>query len=156
VTDPLVDPITVRGEIDAFIQFATDHEDADIYVKLIDVFPMDRQPETTDKEGVKYNGFQHLVRAGYIRGRYRNSFEVPEKFTPNEKTLVDVPLLEVLHTFEPGHRIMIQVQSSMFPLFDLNPQKYVENIYEAVDEDFEPALHQVFGDSKVVLPVVKK
>lgn len=156
VTNPLVDPITVQGEIDALIQFATDHEDADIYVKLIDVFPMDRLPEETDKKDVKYNGFQHLVRAGYIRGRYRNSFETPEKITPNEKIMIDVPMLEVLHTFEPGHRIMIQVQSSMFPLFDLNPQKYVENIYEAVDEDFEPALHYVFGDSKVVLPVVKR
>jgi len=153
VSEPMENALTVQGEIDAFIQFATDHEDADVYVKVIDVFPMDRLPEKTDKEGVKMNGFQHLVRAGYIRGRYRNSFEMPERFTPNQKTLVDVPLLEVLHTFQPGHRIMIQVQSSMFPLFDLNPQKYVENIYKAVDEDFESATHHVYGDSKIVLPL---
>jgi putative CocE/NonD family hydrolase len=155
VTDPLKSDVKVQGEIDALIQFATDHEDADVYVKVIDVFPMDRVPEETDKEGIKMNGFQHLVRVGYIRGRYRNSFENPEPFVPNEKVEVDVPLLEVLHTFKKGHRIMIQVQSSMFPLFDLNPQKYVENIYEAVDADFESAEHTVYGDSKIVLPIVK-
>jgi putative CocE/NonD family hydrolase len=155
VTEPLTDAISVQGEIEALIQFATDHEDADIYVKVIDVFPMDRKPLTTDKPGVKMNGFQHLVRCGYIRGRYHESFETPKKLVPGEKTPIKVPLLEVLHTFKPGHRIMIQIQSSMFPLFDLNPQKYVENIYEAKDSDFEPALHQVFGDSKIIFPVVK-
>jgi putative CocE/NonD family hydrolase len=155
VTDPLKEDVTVQGTIEAIIQFATDHEDADLYVKVIDVFPMDREPQKTDKEGVKMNGFQHLVRAGYIRGRYRNSFEKPEPFVPGQKSEVNVPLLEVLHTFEKGHRIMIQVQSSMFPLFDLNPQKYVESIYEATDEDFESAEHKVFGDSRIVLPTVK-
>ncbi len=156
VTDPLKDELTVQGTIEAIIQFATDHEDADLYVKVIDVFPMDREPESTDKDGVKMNGFQHLVRAGYIRGRYRNSFENPEPFKPGEKTEVTVPLLEVLHTFKRGHRIMIQVQSSMFPLFDLNPQKYVTNIYEATDDDFESAQHIVFGDSRIIIPVVRR
>lgn len=152
-TDPLENDITVQGEIDALIQFATDHADADIYVKVIDVFPMDRAPQETDLDGVKMNGFQHLVRVGYIRGRYRDSFENPKPFEPNQQTTVDVPLLEILHTFKKGHRIMIQVQSSMFPLFDLNPQKYVESIYEAGDKDFEPAMHTVYGESKIVLPV---
>lgn len=156
VTAPLEEDITVQGEIQALLQFATDHQDADLYVKVIDVFPMDRAPEPEDINGVKMNGFQHLVRVGYIRGRYRNSFSVPEPFVPNTKDDVQVPLLEVLHTFKKGHRIMIQVQSSMFPLFDLNPQKYVENIYTAVDADFESALHTVYGDSKIVLPVVKR
>jgi putative CocE/NonD family hydrolase len=155
VSDPLKDAVTVQGEIKALIQFATDHEDADLYVKVIDVFPMDRKPLATDKPGVKMNGFQHLVRCGYIRGRFRESFETPKKLVPGKKTAIQVPLLEVLHTFKPGHRIMIQIQSSMFPLFDLNPQKYVENIYDAVDADFQPAVHKVFGDSKIVLPVVK-
>lgn len=155
VSDPLKNSITVQGEIEALIQFASDHEDADLYVKIIDVFPMDRQPLATDKPGVKMNGFQHLVRCGYIRGRYHESFETPTPLIPGEKTAIQVPLLEVLHTFKPGHRIMIQIQSSMFPLFDLNPQKYIENIYEAVDSDFESARHEVFGDSKVVLPIAK-
>jgi putative CocE/NonD family hydrolase len=155
LSEPLKDSLTVQGEIEALIQFATDHEDADLYVKVIDVFPMNRVPEETDKPGVKMNGFQHLVRCGYIRGRYYESFETPKRLIPGEKTEIQVPLLEVLHTFKPGHRIMIQIQSSMFPLFDLNPQKYVENIYEAVDSDFESARHVVFGDSKVVLPIVE-
>ncbi|MFT6245674.1 MAG: putative CocE/NonD family hydrolase [Salibacteraceae bacterium] len=156
VSEPMTDSTTVKGEIKALIQFATDQQDADLYVKIIDVFPMDREPEATDKPDVKMNGFQHLVRCGYIRGRYYDSFETPKQLVPGEKTEIEVPLLEVLHTFKPGHRIMIQIQSSMFPLFDLNPQKYVENIYEATDSDFESAVHEVFGDSKVVLPVVKE
>ncbi len=155
MTAPLKDEVTVQGEIEALIQFATDHEDADLYVKVIDVFPMDRTPEANDKKGVKMNGFQHLVRVGYIRGRYRESFEAPKPFAANEKTEVKVPLLEMLHTFKKGHRIMIQVQSSMFPLFDLNPQKYVESIYDATDSDFEPAMHSVYGDSKIILPITK-
>jgi putative CocE/NonD family hydrolase len=153
VSEPLENDISVQGEIEALIQFATDHEDADLYVKVIDVFPENRLPQENDKKGVKMNGFQHLVRVGYIRGRYRNSFEEPEPFESDKKTEVNVPLLEVLHTFKKGHRIMIQVQSSMFPLFDLNPQKYVENIYEAVDSDFEPAEHIIYGDSKIIIPV---
>jgi len=155
MTDPLDDDIIIQGRIEAILQFASDHEDADLYVKVIDVFPENRQPDSTDKEGVKMNGFQHLVRVGYIRGRYRSSFEQPAPLTPNEKTEVNVPLLEVLHTFKKGHRIMIQIQSSMFPLFDLNPQKYVENIYNAQDSDFEAAKHTIFGDSKILLPVLK-
>ncbi|MFT5778689.1 MAG: putative CocE/NonD family hydrolase [Crocinitomicaceae bacterium] len=154
-TDVLEEGITVQGTIDAILQFASDHEDADLYVKVIDVFPADRLPEETDLEGVKMNGFQHLVRVGYIRGRFRNSFENPEPFTPNEKSEVNVPLLEILHTFKKGHRIMIQVQSSMFPLFDLNPQKYVENIYDATDEDFESAKHTIYGDSRIVFPLAR-
>jgi len=155
VSDPLDDELTIQGKIEAIIQFASDHEDADLYVKIIDVFPENRKPDSTDRKGVKMNGFQHLVRVGYIRGRYRNSFEQPAPFVPNKKTEVIVPLLEILHTFKKGHRIMIQIQSSMFPLFDLNPQKYIENIYNAEDEDFEAAEHFIFGDSQILLPVLK-
>lgn len=154
-TEPLEGDVTIQGKIEAILQFASDHEDADLYVKVIDVFPEDRLPDAMDKEGVKMNGFQHLVRVGYIRGRYRNSFEHPEPFTPNKKSTVNVPLLEVLHTFKKGHRIMIQVQSSMFPLFDINPQKYIENIYNAKDDDFEKARHSIYGDSQILLPVKK-
>ncbi|MDX2359408.1 MAG: CocE/NonD family hydrolase [Crocinitomicaceae bacterium] len=156
ISEPLTENMTVRGEIQALIQFATDHEDADIYVKVIDVFPMDRTPEDSDKPDVKMNGFQHLVRCGYIRGRFRDDFSNPKPFDPDVKTEVKVPLLEVMHTFKKGHRIMIQVQSSMFPLFDLNPQNYVENIYQATNDDFQSATHTVFGDSKIILPVVSK
>ena len=152
-TDVLEEDLTVIGEIEALLQFSTDHGDADLYVKVIDVFPNDRIPEPEDLDDVKMAGFQHLVRCGYIRGRYRNSYSHPEPFTRNELSQVEVPLLEVMHTFKKGHRIMIQVQSSMFPLFDLNPQKYVENIYQAKDGDFETAKHTIFGNSKITLPI---
>ena len=148
--------VDVSGEIRAILNFATDHEDADLYVKIIDVLPMDRVPDSTDAPGVKMNGYQKLVRVGYIRGRYRDDFSNPKAFVPNQSDEVEVPLIEVRHTFQKGHRIMIQIQSSMFPLFDLNPQKYVENIYNAEKDDFEKAEHTVFGTSRILLPVVKK
>ncbi len=153
VSEPLTEDVTVLGEVKALIDFMTDHGDADLYVKVIDVFPEDRLPEATDLPDVKMNGFQHLVRCGYIRGRYRESFSHPKPFTPGEMAKVNVPLLEVFHTFRKGHRIMVQVQSSMFPLFDLNPQKYLENIYTAQDEDFEKAMHTVNGSSSIILPL---
>lgn len=150
----LTEDITVLGEVKAIIDFATDHTAADIYVKVIDVNPMDRTPEDSDLEGAKMNGYQRLVRAGYIRGRYRNGFEQGEAFVANKKTSVSVPLLDVFHTFKKGHKIMIQIQSSMFPIFDLNPQNYVEDIYNAKQDDFVVAMHKVFNSSRIVLPVM--
>jgi putative CocE/NonD family hydrolase len=155
-SDVLTEDVDVSGEIRALIDFATDHQDADVYVKIIDVLPMDRQPDSTDIPWIKMNGYQKMVRVGYIRGRYRESFSAPIPFVPNETAEVEVPLIEVRHTFQKGHRIMIQVQSSMFPLFDLNPQNYVENIYKAAPDQFEKAEHTVFGTSRILLPVVKK
>lgn len=152
----LTEDVDVSGEIRALIDFATDHQDADVYVKIIDVLPMDRQPDSTDAPGVKMNGYQKLVRVGYIRGRFRDDFSNPKPFDPNVQDEVEVPLIEVRHTFQKGHRIMIQIQSSMFPLFDLNPQNYVENIYQAEKSDFEKAEHTVFGTSRILLPVVKR
>ncbi len=154
-SDVLTEDVDVSGVIRALIDFSTDHGDADVYVKVIDVLPMDRIADSTDAEGVKMNGYQKLVRVGYIRGRYRDSFEDPKPFKKNKKSEVEVPLLEVRHTFQKGHRIMIQVQSSMFPLFDLNPQNYVENIYKAEKSDFEKAEHTVYGTSRILLPVVR-
>lgn len=153
-SEVLTEEVMISGKIKALIDFATDHQDADVYVKIIDVLPMDRLPEDTDVEGLKMNGYQKLVRLGYIRGRYRETFEIGKPFVLNQKTTVEVPLLDVHHTFKPGHRIMIQVQSSLFPLFDMNPQKWVDNIYEAEKQDFEKALHKVYGSSKIVLPIV--
>lgn len=154
-SNPLDDEMTIRGKIKAILQFASDHEDADLYVKIIDVFPMDREPESEDVPNIKMNGYQHLVRAGYIRGRYRNDFSAPKPLKANTKTEIKVPLLEVFHTFKKGHRIMIQIQSSMFPLFDLNPQKWVDNIYHADPEDFEKAWHILYQDTRFEFPVVK-
>ncbi len=154
-TDVLKEDLTVLGAIKAYLNFSTDHTDADLYVKIIDVYPKDRSPEKTDLPNVKMNGYQQMVRCGYIRGRYRSDYTNPAPLVAGEKTMIEVPLLELSHTFQKGHKIMIQVQSSMFPLFDVNPQKYVKSIYEAEVSDFESAIHTIYFDSKIVLPVVE-
>jgi predicted acyl esterase len=85
-----------------------------------------------------------MVRSEVIRGRFRNDKSRPEPFQPDVPTPVALPLQDVLHTFEPGHRIMVQIQSTWFPLVDRNPQKWVDNVFEARDGDFVAATHRVF------------
>jgi hypothetical protein len=89
-------------------------------------------------------GYQQMVRSEMMRARFRNSFEKSEPMQPNQITEVNFRLQDVLHTFKKGHRIMIQIQSTAFPLFDRNPQKFVENIYKANPEDFIKATHRVY------------
>ncbi len=155
VSEPLENDLTVLGEIRAMISFITDHEDADIFVKIIDVYPEDREAEENDLEGINYQGYQRLVRLGYIRARYRYGFDEGKPLNPNFGMPVKVPLLEVFHTFKKGHRIMVQVQSSMFPLFDLNPQNWVDDIYKAKKSDFEKARHSIFENSRITLPIIE-
>jgi predicted acyl esterase len=93
-------------------------------------------------------GYQMMVRSEVMRGRFRNSYEKPEPFRPGEPTLVRVPLQDVLHTFKKGHRAMVQIQSTWFPLVDRNPQKWVDNIFEAKVDDFVRAEHRVFRSSE--------
>ena len=85
-----------------------------------------------------------MVRSEVIRGRFRNSYEHPEPFVPGEVTEVRLPLQDVFHTFEEGHRIMVQIQSTWFPLIDRNPQSYVANVFEAIEEDFIKATQRVY------------
>lgn len=139
----LTEAVTVAGNLAANLQVSTDQTDADWIVKLIDVFP-DNHPQLPDTpEGIQLAGYQFMVRSEVFRGRFRNSFSQPEPFQPGAITPVRVPLQDVHHTFKPGHRIMIQVQSSWFPLIDRNPQKFVENIYQAEAGDFVAAHHRV-------------
>ncbi|QCR24803.1 X-Pro dipeptidyl-peptidase [Pontibacter sp. SGAir0037] len=142
-TDALTEDITLAGEILAQLKVATTGSDADWVVKLIDVYP-DDAPANPHMPGKAMGGYQQMVRSELMRGRFRNSFEKPEPFTPNQVTNVDVALMDVLHTFKKGHRIMVQVQSTWFPLVDRNPQKFVDNIFEANEEDFIKATHQVY------------
>jgi hypothetical protein len=93
-------------------------------------------------------GYAMMVRSESIRGRFRDSYSDPKPFPPNTPTLVKVPLQDVLHTFQKGHRLMIQVQSTCFPLIDRNPQKWVDNIYTAKDSDFVAADHAVYRDKE--------
>jgi putative CocE/NonD family hydrolase len=144
-TDTLREDVTLGGEITARLNVSTTGSDADFVVKLIDVYPPDTpdspfQPDTS----VHLGGYQQLVRGEIMRGRFRNSFARPEPFTPNQVTSVNFRLQDVLHTFKKGHRIMVQVQSSWFPAFDRNPQKYVPNIYEAMADDFIKSTQRVW------------
>lgn len=140
----LSEPLTLTGDISANLQVSTDQGDADWVVKLIDVFPEDHPQWEGIPEGIQLAGYQFLVRSEVLRGRFRNSFERPEPFRPNEVTPLCVPLQDVCHTFLPGHRIMVHVQSTWFPLIDRNPQKYVENIFRAEEADFVAARHRVY------------
>jgi putative CocE/NonD family hydrolase len=144
-TDTLREDVTLGGEITARLQVSTTGSDADFVVKLVDVYPPDTpdSPYQPDKN-VHLAGYQQLVRGEIMRGRFRKSFSMPEPFTPNQPTSVSFRLQDILHTFKKGHRIMVQVQSSWFPAFDRNPQKYVPNIYEAVAGDFMKATHRVW------------
>ena len=122
--------------------------DADFVVKLVDVYP-DNAPNNSPLGGqVRMGGFQMLVRGEVMRGKFRNSFSKPEAFTPGKTAEVKFDLQDVNHTFKAGHRIMIQVQSSWFPLVDRNPQKFVD-IYNAADSDFQKATHRIFHSGKL-------
>ncbi len=155
-TDVLAEAITVTGPVVADLWASLSTTDADFVVKLIDVFPDTLKGE---ENGIPLGGYQMLVRGEIFRGRYRESFETPKAFEPNVATNVKFELPDVSHAFLPGHKMMIQVQSSWFPLADRNPQQFV-NIYEAKDEDFVPCIVQMhrnpLGASGVILPVLKK
>lgn len=164
-TDVLNDDITLGGSVVADLLTSISTTDADFVVKLIDVFPSDftydgktatagRTSATTYPMG----DYQMLVRGEIMRGRYRNSFENPTAFTPNKIERVKFELPDVAHTFKKGHRIMIQIQSSWFPLVDRNPQKFV-NIYEATESDYQKATIKIWHDAKnassIILPILK-
>ncbi|HEY1025211.1 MAG TPA: CocE/NonD family hydrolase [Sphingobacteriaceae bacterium] len=144
-TDILADDITLAGPIIADLMVATSGTDADYVVKLIDVYPDDYRNE--DPKGTELGGYQMLVRGEVMRGKFRNSFEKPEPFIPNQITEVKYNIPDVAHTFKKGHRIMIQVQNSWFPLVDRNPQTFVD-IYTADENDFQKATHRIYHDNK--------
>lgn len=152
-TAPLENDLTIAGPVTADLMVAISGTDADFVVKLIDVFPDDFSYEKSN--GYIMNGYQMLVRGEVMRGKFRNSFEKPEAFQPNKPTRVKYQLPDVAHTFKKGHRLMIQVQSSWFPLVDRNPQQFMD-IYQAKDSDFKKATIRLYhNDSKIILPVMK-
>jgi uncharacterized protein len=145
-TDVLTTDMTLAGPINAMLQVATTGTDADWIVKLIDVYPDSASNNSYTNPTMKMGGYQQMVRSEVIRGRYRNSYAKPEPFTPDQVTQIKLELLDVLHTFKKGHRLMIQIQSTWFPLVDRNPQKYVPNIFLATEADFMKATHRVYHD----------
>jgi len=153
-TEPLTQPLTVAGPLGADLWVSTSGTDADFVVKLIDVLP--DSAATPAPGGALPAGAQRLVRAEVFRGRFRNSFERPEAFQPGVPTEVKFALNDVLHTFKPGHRLMVQVQSTWFPLVDLNSQQF-GGAAPAGAPDFKPATvrlyHEPGHESRLVLPV---
>jgi putative CocE/NonD family hydrolase len=145
----LEEDLTIGGQIIADLIVAMTGTDADFIVKLIDVYPQDHPNYEHNPDNVMMAGYQQLVRHETFRGRFRDSYKEPKPFTPGEPTRVTVPLQDILHTFKKGHRVMIQIHSTWFPYIDRNPQKYVDNIFEAKEEDFIKSEIQVFGSSTI-------
>ena len=154
-TEVLEKDLKLSGEILAALEVATTGTASDWIVKIIDVYPADAEDSEEMQDHLKMSNYHMMVRSEVFRGRYRESFLEPKPFVPNQKTSVDFQIQDVNHTFKKGHKLHIQVQSSMFPYIDRNPQKYVDNIFEATEDDFETHTHTIYGDSKITLPVVK-
>jgi putative CocE/NonD family hydrolase len=154
-TDVLEKDITLAGPVTAELHVSTSGTDADWIVKLIDVYPNDYPDPNPNPKGVRLGGYQQLVRGDVMRGKFRNSFEQPTPFTPGQPTVVRFNLLDAFHTFRSGHRIMVQVQSSWFPLVDRNPQSFV-NIATAKKSDFHKATQRLYRSkahaSRLTLP----
>ena len=142
-TEPLAEDLTIAGRFAASLQVSTSGTDSDFIVKLIDVYPPDYPDPDPNPAGVKMGTYQQLVRGEPFRGRFRNSFEKPEPFRPGEVSKVEFILPDVLHSFRRGHRIMVQVQSTWFPLVDRNPQSFVD-IYHATAADYQQATERVY------------
>jgi len=154
-TNELTEDITMTGEILAKLQVATTGTDADWVVKVIDVYPNDAEDYPETQEYLKMGNYHMMVRSEVMRGRFRNSFSNPEPFVPNKKTEVDVKLQDIHHTFKAGHKIQVQIQSTWFPLIDLNPQTFVPNIFKAKESDFKKQTHKVYNDSSIEFTILK-
>jgi putative CocE/NonD family hydrolase len=151
--------MTVAGPVEVELFVSTTGTDADWVVKLIDVFPDTADQRGLDQRDIQVGGYQMLVRGDLFRGKYRNSFEIPEPFIPGEVTRIQFTLPDQNHTFQAGHRIMIQVQSSWFPLFDRNPQTFTD-IYHCGEDAFQKAIHRIYHSpqhpTNVKLPVLTR
>jgi putative CocE/NonD family hydrolase len=147
-SEVLEEDVTLAGELQAQLWVATTGSDADWMVKLVDEYPgrlpgFDKESEATD-----FGHTERLVRSEMFRGRFREGYDHSVPFEPGKITPVEFPLQGVFHTFKKGHRIVIQIQSSMFPFFDRNPQTFVPNIFEAEEADFVAATHRVYHSAK--------
>lgn len=167
VSAPLDHDLTITGPLAATLFASTSGTDSDFVVKLIDVYPQDAQkPQWKEDEGPKpgdyaksLNGYELPIAMEVRRGRYLQSFAHPAALTPNKPTRWNVPLRDHDHVFLKGHRIMVQVQSTWFPVIDRNPQKFVPSIYNATATDYVSATQRIFSSpsmpSYIELPIVK-
>jgi putative CocE/NonD family hydrolase len=146
-TEPLQTDLTLAGPLKASLHVATSGTDADWVVKLVDVYPGDFPDPDPNPAKVRLGGNQQLVRAEVFRGKFRNSFEHPEPFQPGKLAKIEFALQDVCHCFRRGHRVMVQVQSSWFPLVDRNPQTFTD-IPTAKLEDFRKAMHRIYRSAQ--------
>ena len=157
-TYPLDEELTLAGPVIANLKVSISGTDADFVVKIIDVFPDNFRYESGPPSPYPMDGYQMLVRGEIMRGKFRNSFETPVPFKPGKIETVKFELPDIAHTFKKGHRLMIQVQSSWFPLADRNPQQFM-NIYEAKDSDYKKAMIRIHHDatnaSAIHLPIIR-
>ena len=153
-TETLSADVTTTGDLVAHLQASTSGTDSDWIVKLIDVYPEENPNDRS------MGGYQLMIANEVLRGRFRKSFEHPEPVKPNEIVEYTIDIHNNDHTFLKGHRIMVQVQSTWFPIIDRNPQKYVDNIFLAKDTDFETATQKVYRSKKfpsyITLPTTNK
>jgi uncharacterized protein len=158
-TDPLVEDLTIAGPIEVTLNVSTSGTDGDWVVKLIDVYPGDAPDPQPNPANVRMGGFQMLLTSDILRAKFRNSMSAPEPMVPNQPTTLKFTLGDRYHTFLKRHRLMVQVQSSWFPMFDRNPQTFVD-IYHANDSDYRAAEHKVFRSAQrpsfLALPVLAR
>jgi len=151
--DSLTDDLTVTGKITAHIFASTTGTDADWIVKLIDEYP------AVDQKNFLMSGYQLPVAMEAFRGRFRKNFSSPQPLVPGKPEDFVIDLHQINHTFLKGHRIIIQVQSSWFPVIDRNPQKFVPNIFEAAESDYIKAEQTIYFSAKypthLELPVMQ-
>ena len=157
-TPPLDADVRAVGPVKVRLNVSSTATDADFVIKLIDVYPGDApnlrpEPSPRPANAVVMGGYQQLVRGEPFRAKFRKSLEKPEPLTPGKIETIEFEMPDIAHTFRPGHKIMIQIQSSWFPLVDRNPQKFMD-IGKAVDADFIKATHKIHRGSAVTLTVV--
>ena len=148
-TGELEEDVTLVGPIEVDLMVSTSGTDSDWVVKLIDVYPDDYPDPAKNPTQVRMGGYQQLVRGDVIRGKFRKSMEKPEPFEPNMPSRVRFTMPDTYHCFRSGHRIMVQVQSSWFPLVDRNPQKFCD-IFRAVESDYQSATQRVYRSPKAL------
>lgn len=142
-SDVLTDDVTLAGPITASLFASTSGTDCDWIVKVIDVFPDSASTPSWYPRGVKLGGYEMMVRGDVLRGKFRNSMSKPEPFEPNKVTKTEFVLNDVFHTFKKGHKLMVQIQSTWFPMIDRNPGKFMD-VYNATESDFQKTIQRVF------------
>lgn len=142
-TEPLQHDVTMAGPVTPVLRVSTSGTDSDFIVKLIDVYPNDAPDPKPNPQNVHFGGYEQLVRGEPFRGKFRNSLAQPEPFIPGQPARIEFAMPDILHDFRKGHRIMVQIQSSWFPMVDRNPQQF-ENIPTARAQDFQKAVERVY------------